>query len=89
MDAIDNTTNVRKNILMDDLMDEAGTSDSDQRKLIIKEVCGADKSFDSTALNLRRHHARIHMVDKRRRHEHKKSPRRWNTQRHNTCARRP
>ena len=61
--SIDDTTNVSENILVDYLMDGAGISHNE--KLMIRTVCGTAKDFETVALNLRKHHSRIHMVEKR------------------------
>ena len=63
--SIDDTTNISENILVDYLMDGAGISHNE--KLMIRTVCGTSKDFETVSLNLRKHHCRIHLVEKRTR----------------------
>ena len=90
--SIDNNTSVSENILVDYLMDGAGISY--QEKLMIRTVCGNDKDFETIALALRKHHARIHLAEKRRitdntgRGTKPFQPRKWSTPRHHTFVRR-
>ena len=87
--SIDPNVSVSENILVDYLMDGAGISQNE--KLMIRTVCVNDYKFDAVALVLRKHHARIHLVEKRSRNTSPSAKpfRKWNTPKHNTFVRRP